>query len=123
MPHERRANRPGELLHQREVLRCLDRRQRVRRRPASHGRSVDRLDILDVLVLIHSNREVLILHDTPAKELECASLLFPDVDEPSELVSGLLVDRTASGPQAVVNVHIEHAAKLALLVVDLEGGR
>ena len=92
-------------------------------RPALHGRDVDRLDRLDVLVLFHSNREILNLHDTPAKELECASLLFPDVDEPSELVSGLLVERAASGPQAVVNVHIEYAADLALLVVDLEGGR
>ena len=91
--------------------------------PASPGRNVDRLDVLDVLVLIHSDREIRVLNDTPAKELECASLLFPDVDEPSEIVSGLLVDRTASVLQAVVDVHIEHAATLALLVVGLEGGR
>ena len=68
MSHERRANQPGELLHQRELLRCLDRRQRIRKRAASQGQDVDRLDVLDVLVLIHSNREIFILHDAPAKD-------------------------------------------------------
>ena len=76
-------------------------------------------------MLIHSNREILVLHKTSAKKLECASLLVSDVNELPELVTSTFVDCTCSGPQAVIHMHIEHATELAVVVVNLEsrGGK
>ena len=90
---------------------------------ASRRKHVERPDVPDVVMLVDAHREVLALCGVAAKELETPALLLADADELAELVACSREELTSPGPKAVVHMDAEHAAEVALLVVNLEDRR